>query len=212
MTDFFIIRHGESQGNSNGYFTGSIDAPLTDTGKKQSRLLAEYFENQKLDCIFSSDLSRAAETAEPIAASHGLAVQKSSALREIYGGSWEGMSFGEIEEKYPKEYGVWLNDKGNSACTNGESVASLAERVQNEFRRIAAENDGKTVVIVTHGTPIRALFCLWNGADISDMQSVDWVSNASVTRVTYENGKTEIITYNYTEHLNELVTALPKNV
>lgn len=212
MTNFIVIRHGESEGNLSGYFTGSLEAPLTAAGRKQAKLLADYLSKEKIDCVYSSDLVRAVETAEPIAASCGLAVRKSAALREIYGGRWEGMKFDEIQSKYPEAYGVWLNDKGRAVCTDGESVVALAERVQSEFRRIAAENDGKTVVIVSHGTPIRALFCLWNGADIADMQAVDWVSNASVTRVKYSGGRAEIISADFTGHLNELITSLPKNV
>lgn len=214
MTDFFVIRHGESIGNSEGYFTGSLDVHLTELGRKQAELLGEYLSEQNIECVYSSDLTRAVETANAIAVRHGLSVKKSLNLREIYGGVWEGLAFDEIHQKYPEEYGVWLNDKGRATCTGGESVKALAERVQREFRKIASENDGKNVVIVSHGTPIRALNCLWNGSDISKMQTVGWVANASITEVKYdaENDHSEMIRYNFTEHLKELVTSLPKNV
>ena len=77
---------------------------------------------------------------------------------------------------------------------------------------IVAENEGKTVVIATHATPIRAMQCLWQGMTFDEMKDVSWVSNASVTEAIYENGEFSLVFAGRHEHLGDLVSGLPSNV
>ena len=214
MTTLIVIRHGESEGNKGGYFTGNVNVDLTEMGRKQAQMVCEYLKDYKIDKVYSSDLDRAYETALPIAEYHGLEVEKRAGIREINGGKWERMVYADIKEKYADEYNVWLEDMGNAICVGGESVAQLSGRVDAEIKRIVAENEGKTVAVVCHGTPIRALACIWKGVDIHDMQTVPWVSNASVSVVRYENihETPEIVLYGYTEHLKDCATFLPETV
>ncbi len=214
MTTLIVIRHGQSEGNAAGIFTGSTNAPLTELGRHQAELVCDYLKDYKIDKVYSSTLDRAYETALPIAEARGLTVERREGIREINGGLWETMEYDHIRAKYGDAYNLWLTDMGNAVCSEGESVAQLTERVKEEICRIVAENEGKTVAVVCHGTPIRALACIWQGVDICDMQSVDWVPNASVSIVEYEKADSSpnVILYGYKDHLKDCLTNLPKTV
>ena len=192
--------------NNLKFFTGQSDIELTDIGREQARLCGEFFKEYKgIDAIYSSDLSRAYDTAIEVGRALSLEVKKDAELREIFAGEWEMMPFVKIEEKYPAEYAVWKNDIGRANPTSGESVFSMATRVEGAIRRIAAEHDEGCVVIVTHATPIRAICTLSEGLDLSEMGRVSWVSNASISIFDFD-GNFKLVEKNITSHLGSLKT------
>lgn len=213
MTTLILIRHGESEANRQGIFAGQVDPDLQDKGLEQAKLTAEYIkENYKIDKIYSSDLKRAYNTAKCVATLVDLEIIKEKNLREIYAGKWEGMKFEDLASVYTKDYDVWLNHIGHARCTDGETVKELGKRIMKELEQIAIENDGKTVVVATHATPIRVMQSIIETGSTDKMEEIPWVSNASVTVVEYENGKWEVIEVSKDSHLKELKTELPKNV
>ncbi|MBQ8748004.1 MAG: histidine phosphatase family protein [Clostridia bacterium] len=212
MTVLYFIRHGESEANREKRFAGNYDVDLTELGYSQAAHIPSAFADVHVDAIFASDLKRAYQTAVPLAASRGLEIIKAPDFREIFAGAWEGALFDEIMKKHSAAYAVWKTDIGRAVCTDGESVAHLAERVLAAAERIAREYDGKTVVIATHATPIRALATLWSAGDLAAMKDTAWVPNASVTRVSFENGIFTLEEIGCTEHLDGLLTRLPANV
>lgn len=190
MTKLIIIRHGESLGNAKWVFLGHTDWDLTETGYKQAEKTADFLDNTNIDVIYSSDLIRAYNTVLPIAKRRNMEIITSENLREINAGEWEGMKFTEIEEKYPENHAVWMNDIGNAVCNGGETVKELQLRIKKELDRIAKENPDKTVCIGTHATPIRTMLCEWKGLPISETKNFSWVQNASVTIVNYNDDGT----------------------
>lgn len=213
MTRLILIRHGESQANRHDLFAGNYDAALEENGKVQARITAKYVaDNYKVDKICSSDLRRAYSTAQALAEELGLDIEKCPRMREISAGDWEGMKFSDIAEKYPKEYKMWTEQIGIARCPNGESTRELGQRIMAELQRIAKENDGKTVAIATHATPIRVSQCLITHGSLEEMQNVPWVSNASVTVYIYKNGVWSIEAVSLDSHLEGCKTALPPNV
>lgn len=213
MTKLLIIRHGQSQANLDGVFVGHVNSPLSDLGKQQAELTANYIvSNYHVDAVYASDLDRAFYTGKRVADLLGLPITADRQLREIFAGDWEQVKFDDLAEHYGEPYQIWLKDIGRAICPNGESVAQLQERFVSALRRIARKNDGKTVVIGTHATPIRTLMTHCAGCDITQMKDIPWVSNASVTIVEFENDTFRIVTPGYDKHLGELRTALPKNV
>ncbi len=230
-TKIIMIRHGYSISNDLKFFTGQTDIALTDKGREQARLCGKYFSAwsgctacaeprteriwdmgiTKVDAIYSSDLSRAYDTACEVGEVLGIEVEKTQDLREIYAGVWEMMPFTEIDEKYPSEYSVWKNDIGRAVCTCGESVAEFGKRIESSVIRLALKHDGKTVVLVTHATPIRVISTLSEGLPISEMGQVPWVSNASISIFEYD-GQFTLVKKNITSHLGSLKTDLPKGV
>lgn len=212
MTKLYLIRHGESEANRQRLFAGHSNFDLTDTGRRQARCAADWFEGVPVDRIVASDLLRAYHTAVPLAEKRRITIEPSQDFREIFAGVWEGVSFSEIEEKYCADYDVWRTDIGNARCTDGETVRHLGERVLAAVTKLAQETDGGSVVIATHATPIRALLSLWQTGDVLAMKDIPWVPNASITAVRYENGVFTPEKIGSVDHLQGLLTKLPTNV
>ncbi len=212
MTNLILIRHGESEANRMGVFAGHIDPDLQGRGVKQAELTAEYIAgNYSVDKVYSSDLKRAYRTAKSLADKLGLEIIPDVRLREIDGGKWENVKFEDIVKLYPEEFGMWINDIGNAACPDGESVAELGERIMEVLEEIAVNNVGKTVAIATHATPIRVAQGIIQTSGLGEMKDIPYVSNASVTHLEYD-GDWRVLKAGEDAHLAELRTSLPHNI
>lgn len=213
MTKLLLIRHGESQANRNKIFAGHYDTDLQDTGVLQAQLTAQYIaENFNVDKVYASDLKRAFKTGKALADATNTELIATAELREINAGKWEGMVFDEIPKVYTKDFDMWYTDIGNARCTDGESVAELGERIMGILTKIASENEGKTIGIATHATPIRVMQTLVQTGDLNDMANVPWVSNASVSVFNYDSGIWSVESISIDEHLGNIRTAPPKEV
>ena len=141
MTTLLLVRHGETDWNADGRLQGQTDRPLSDFGRRQAGHLAdELAADGKLEAIYSSDLSRARETAEIVGARVGLPVTLDADLREKDWGTWEGLT--------PVE-----RDRVEFV---GESTDAHQERTLRALRRIADRHPGEgRVLVVTHGGSMR---------------------------------------------------------
>ena len=212
MTKFIFVRHGQSESNEAGIFTGQLDLNLTEIGKQQAINTANFLQNYTIDAIYSSDLIRAVKTAEPTAKCHGLEIFTEKDLRELYAGNWQGKTFKYLLETYPDSYAnVWRNDFGNSKSDGGESVLELANRVYTKITEIAKKHNNQTVAIFTHATPLRVLSALWHGYTVKESSKLSFPKNASVSIVDYNDDNTFTIRlYNYDEHQGDLSTTFKK--
>ena len=212
MTKLLLIRHGESEANNKGFFAGQYDAPLMPKGVEQAEKTAKYaVEKYHPVKIYASDLKRAYDTAIPVSKLIDADIITDQRIREIYAGKWQQMPFDDLEKTYPDDYRVWLNDIGNACCSGGESVKELSERVMAALTDIAKENDGETVAVATHATPIRAAQTVIQHGDIGYMKNVPWVSNGSVTVLEY-NGEWRCASVSEDHHLGAYKTVFPANV
>jgi broad specificity phosphatase PhoE len=144
-----LVRHGETDWNREGRVQGHSDVPLNDTGRAQARALAEQLATEQVDAVYSSDLRRARDTAREVARASGHAVTTTSALREKHFGSWEGLTHDEILSRDANALsGPW---------SDGEPREEMADRVLDALREIAARHEGETVLVVSHGGPLRAV-------------------------------------------------------
>lgn len=213
MTTLILIRHGESQANRMNVFAGQINPDLEERGVMQAELTARYVkENYKVDKIYSSDLKRAYRTGESLAKLLDMAIIPEKRLREINGGKWEGMNFDSLEKANPKEYDIWVKSIGEFPGIEGESMKDLGERIMGVLTEIAEANDGKTVAITTHATPIRVAVSLILHGSLAKMGDIPWATNASITVLEYENKKWSVALYSEDKHLKELRTALGENI
>lgn len=213
MTRFILIRHGQSEANLHELFAGHFDAPLTDIGHAQAAATAKYVkEHYSVDAVYGSDLKRAFFTGKATADLCGLEIIPDEGLREIYEGAWRGEKFTDLPVKYPEDFKVWLSDIGRARCTGGESTEELLARVKRTLVRIAEENDGRTVVIATHATPIRVMQSFVQTGSLDAMQNIPWVTNASVSELEYDNGNWNFVSVSYDKHLGDLWTERPRNV
>lgn len=208
----YLVRHGQSLGNLKATFLGHTDLDLSPLGYSQAKLTCKYLESKAIDIIYSSDLLRAYNTSQPLCKALGLEAIKVEDLREIYAGEWEGKTFDHLTEKYMQTYSVWRNDIGNAKIDGGETVRQLYDRITKEIGKIALENDGKTVAVFTHATPIRVLYCFCNSLGVEAMKDIGWCPNASVSEIVFKNGEFSMPVYGYDEFLGDIGTRLPSNV
>ena len=208
MTTIIMIRHGESIANEQGRFAGHSDYDLSSLGQEQANRAGEYIkEHYKVDAIFASDLKRAFNTAVPTAKLFGLDVVADEGLRELYVGEWETLHHLEVMERYPKEFDIWMNDFANAYCPGGESIRELHDRIVPVILRLAKENDGKTIVIATHSTPVRAFECYAMGLPAERIDEAPTPVNASICVFNVEGDKASVEKFNITEHIENIITA-----
>ena len=142
----YLARHGQTAYNRIGRFQGQQQIALDETGRAQARELAEQLAGVPFDAVFSSDLKRAHETAELVAAPHGVPVVTDPELREIDVGSWSGLTRAEIRERFP-----------NGERPDGETHEQHAARIVRAVTRIARDNLGRRILLVGHGGTFRSI-------------------------------------------------------
>jgi broad specificity phosphatase PhoE len=203
-TTVYIVRHGQTKGNRDNRYIGSTDIDLTELGEVQAEVTAEYlYKTVKFDKIYSSDLKRAYITAMATAQKQNLEVIKDPAFREFYGGKWENMSFSDIVTQYPNEYKTWNEDFASLRCPDGESVEELSNRAYEAIKRIAINNDGKTIAVFAHGGVIRTLICRLSGKPLSEIGDIPWPTNTSITVAKIDENSEEILVAQNNDHLND---------
>ena len=212
MTTFIFLRHGLSVTNNSGSFTGQFDAPLHARGEQQAQDVAKFFLhnlNYPIDKIYSSPSSRAYHTALPTAQALGLPIITKAALQEIDVGNWSGLKFEEVQARYPKEYAIFRANVGLARYGDGESTAEAQARMVKIIDEIAAENEGKTLLIATHGGVLRALLCAWQNVPLEKLKDVPIVPNASISIAKYENGKGAFSLVGQDDHLTDKTPHIP---
>ena len=202
MTRIIVIRHGYSVSNAAGRFTGQIDAPLHEIGKEQAKLIADYLAaHEKIDAVYASDLSRAMDTARPTAERFGLTVTPVPALRELHEGVWQGMLFEDVTRDCKEEFEKHVNDP-YYPCPGGESLADVYARISDAVIRLATENEGKCIMLVSHGGAIRTVRCMAGEGDVKNLYRYPNVKNGTILIYRYENGKLTTETDEITAHLD----------
>lgn len=212
MTTLYLIRHGESRANEKDVFIGHTDLELTDLGRKQAKITADYLKNITPDVIYSSDLKRAYDTAEAAAKQYGMEICIEPGLREIYAGDWEYVPFATLEVQCKETYSIWCKDVANARCDGGESVAEVYDRVTATVRRIARKHPDGTVFLFSHATPVRTFAIHSMGKSVQELPQLPWPSNASVTKVTFDGEKFTLLEYSADHFMGALATRLPDNV
>jgi broad specificity phosphatase PhoE len=188
MTTVYLARHGESDWNVERRWQGHADRPLTEHGREQARALAEKLAGVDLEAVYASDLRRAWETAEAVAAPRGLEVVRLPELREVDVGSWSGCTRDECAQRFPEAFARW--QQGGSGWDDGESYEEMGERIVEAIRTIAADHPDGAVLVVSHGGPIRAVHAHALGVDIARHRRTGPVEpNARLSSVSVEDGR-----------------------
>ena len=174
-TTILLARHGETDWNAERRVQGHTDRPLNGTGIAQARALAEELSADAIDAVYSSDLERAQQTAEVVADARGLPVETLPELRERDFGTWEGLTDEEVFERFP--------DARSGPWGDAESRDELGARILEACKRIASRHPGGSVLVVTHGGPVRAMLT-YCGAD-----GVGAIANCQVARLVFRDGE-----------------------
>ena len=189
-TRVLLIRHGESRGNAERRFGGHSPTPLSELGHRQAEATARSLARERVTAIYSSDLLRAVQTAEPLARATGLEITKTSALRERSVGLMEGLTFEDAAAAHPEEYAALLRRDFEHVLAGGESYRQLLDRAAAQLDRAVEQNRGGTLALFSHtGTICILALHLMGALDAPRLKPV-WLSssNCGVTRFSIEHG------------------------
>jgi ribonuclease H / adenosylcobalamin/alpha-ribazole phosphatase len=201
---FVLLRHGETPLTPQKRFSGSggTNPSLSDVGREQAeRAAAALARRGTIQHILASPLARTRETAGAVAARLGLEVTVEDGLIETDFGAWEGLTFGEVRERYPGDLNAWLADPEVEPTGGGESFAATATRIAATRDKLVAAYAGRTVLLVTHVTPIKTFVRLALGAPPESLFRME-LSAASLSAVAYyADGNASVRLLNDTSHL-----------
>ncbi|HEY6295028.1 MAG TPA: histidine phosphatase family protein [Streptosporangiaceae bacterium] len=197
-----LLRHGQTPMSVQKRYAGLSDVPLTEVGVQQAAAAGKRLASAGLTAIVTSPLARAVRTAEEVAAATGAPVEADEGFRETDFGAWDGLTFAEVRERWPAELTAWMADPA-VAPPGGESFADVSRRVESALRRVLAGYQGRTVLIVSHVTPIKTLVAAALLApppalyrmhlDVAALCQVDW----------YADGPAVLRSFNDTGHLSD---------
>ena len=210
MTSIYLIRHAEAEGNLYRFAQGQYESYITELGHRQIDALAERFKDIRLDALYASDLIRTRTTATAITRYHELEMQLDPALREICLGVCEGMSFGDMRKFDPVQMDYFNNDPESWRAPGAETFRECTLRVFNAIKRIAEENDGRTVAVVSHGMAIRSLLMYLLGKESRDVRILPHGDNTAVSLLHFDNGVFSVEYYNDNSHLPESLSTFAK--
>jgi probable phosphoglycerate mutase len=205
-TQVLFIRHGETEWNRIKRIQGHIDIPLASSGVAQAgqlaeRLVRESKSGARLDAVYSSDLRRAQQTAQPFADALGLSLQLREGLRERWYGEFQGHDSEEIRAKYPAEYKTWQSHDPDFQPPGGESQRAFYQRVMRAVAPIVAAHPDGRIACVAHGG---VLDCIYRFASESPLDTPrGWLLlNSSINVVDYNDGVANVVLWGDVAHLS----------
>ncbi|WP_051707299.1 histidine phosphatase family protein [Nocardioides aequoreus] len=187
-TTLVLVRHGVTDHTVHKRFSGGLassNPPLTEEGRAQARATGEWLQPLAGDLtrIVSSPVRRTRETAEELAALLSLEVSVEPGVAEMEFGSWDGLTYAEVHERFPDDLSSWLGDL-DSAPHGGESLRAVQARVLEGRDRLLAAHASETLVVVSHVTPIKVLVADAVGATLDAAYRME-LAPASVTVLSY---------------------------
>ncbi len=193
----YLVRHGALVNHGPGRrFLGQLDVPLSATGLHQAEALSEKLRDVPLAAIYCSDLQRSVATADILAAPHGLMPEARREFREIGLGAWEGLSFAEVQERFPAEYAARGRDFSHFRPPGGESFLDCAQRVLPVLFEALAAGSGD-LLIVGHAGVNRLLLCLAQGRSLADLFDIPQ-DYGCLNVMTYQEFEFTLVSFNET--------------
>lgn len=199
-TELIVIRHGVTEWNQKGIMQGHMDPPLSELGYRQAQALARRMEAENIAALYSSDLQRAKQTAEPIAHATGCEIQIDRRIRERNIGVLQGLRWREAMEKHPEIVEQLLKGDPLYTIPGGESWKHTFERVKSFLQDILARHTGEKIAIVTHGGILNCLFRLVVGLPPGRFRGLR-IPNASFNRFEYHDDHWFLVVWGDTCHL-----------
>jgi broad specificity phosphatase PhoE len=206
MSKIYLVRHGETEWNKEGRSQGcSNDIPLSEVGMIQANAIANRLKNESIDLFFSSNLTRAVQTAKAIAVHHNKEVIMYKEFMEISFGAWEGLRFDEIKEKYIDVYKIWRDTPHIAKVPGAESILEIKERSMTKLMEIINTEKDKNILIVSHGITIKVLIASIMGIDLSNLHKIRQ-DNTALNIFEYRNNNFYTHLVNDTCHLKSIAS------
>ncbi len=201
-TRIIAVRHGETAWNVDTRLQGQLDVPLNDRGREQARRAAQALFDETPDVVYSSDLSRALETAQSAAALLGRPVLTDTGLRERHFGVWQGHTYAEVEQRWPELSERWRRREAGFGPEQGETLQGFFDRVVACVSRLAAAHPGQTVLMVAHGG---VLDCLYRAASRIALDAPrTWeLPNTSINRLLFTGEGFTLVGWADVHHLDD---------
>jgi probable phosphoglycerate mutase len=203
-TTLLLVRHGQSEGNAERRFGGHTATPLSQLGSTQAQAAATALASGSITAIYSSDLRRAVQTAEPLSQLTGLPINVTEAFRERSVGVMEGLTFEDAAEQHPEQYAALLRRDFEHILEGGESYRQLLDRAWQKLDEVLEKHKGGTVVVFSHtGTICILVLHLMGALDSPELKPV-WLSssNCGISRFELrQDGFVRITALNDTRHL-----------
>jgi probable phosphoglycerate mutase len=199
-TKIVLVRHGETRWNVEQRIQGQGDSPLTETGIEQARAIGRRLAREHFDRLVASDLGRAMQTACEIGALTHHAVTPDARLRERHFGAGEGLTYAEIDLRYPGAFSRVREVDPDFAIPGGESRRQFHARVVRGLESLAQEHHGEALVVVTHGGVLATLYRHVNGIGLAVPHSVP-ILNASYNALTHDGEAFRIDAWADIDHL-----------
>ncbi len=200
MTEIYLIRHTQAEGNVYHAMQGHWDGDVTALGLRQLDALAERFRGVKLDALYSSDLRRAMLTADALRRFRPMELHTRFDLREINVGPWEARFFADIQHEQPREAELFLHRAEDFFLPGAERYGDVRRRASAALEAIARENEGRVVAVVSHGVTIRCLLSHILGKPLDD-PTLPICGNTGVTHLFFEDGRYTVDYINDCAHL-----------
>lgn len=197
-TRIVFVRHGMTDYPKDRiYCDEREDPPLNETGRRQARAVAELLRERPVHAIYTSPLARTHGTAEAIRRVKGAPLLFAEDLRERGFGVWDGLYFGDIQQRYPQDYAAWKRNPAAFKPDQGESVYDLLARVRRVIQGILSEHGGKHIVVVSHVGPIRVMVSDAIKLPVEEYRRLT-IDNGSLTCVDYGKHQNNLIFMNHT--------------
>ena len=203
-TRLYIVRHGQSAGNAEGRFGGHGPTPLSHLGREQAEKTANVLAHEGINTVYSSDLLRAVQTAEPLAQRLGITVNITEAFRERHVGVLEGLTFDESKSAFPTDYYALVNRNIHHVITDGESYRHLLRRITAKLNDVLRRHAGQRIVIFSHTGAICFLTLHLLGAIHRNTKQTPWIitSNCGINRFELRGPRNvRVLALNDTRHL-----------
>jgi probable phosphoglycerate mutase len=201
-TRFIVVRHGQTVWNTETRIQGQTDSDLTGEGLAQAEAIGRRLARERLDAIVASDLGRALRTAQVIASHCQLEVLPEPRLRERSFGQGEGLTYAEVDARWPGVFSRAAHSDPDAAIPGGETRRQFHERIHAAFLGLAKAHAGRRVVAVTHGGVLAVLYRIVHGIPIAHARKVA-ISNASYNAVAFEGDAWRLEAWDDTAHLGE---------
>lgn len=202
MTEIYLIRHAQAEGNLYRMMQGHWDGKVTELGWKQIDALAERFRDIHIDAVYSSDLYRTRMTAGAITRYHDIPLHTTAKLREINMGAWEAEFFANVNYSQPEDVRKFIFEPSEWKIPGAETYAQVAERAFPELERLCRKHPGQVIAAVSHGVTIRCILSKALGIDLKDVEQLPIVKNTAVTKLYYDKGSFSAEYINDYSHLD----------
>jgi len=207
-TRLCLVRHGETAWNAEGRVQGQVDVPLNEVGRAQARAVAAALASERFDAIYSSDLLRVRQTAEPAAGRLGLPVAFDAALRERHYGMFERLTYVEVRDRYPAEFARFRDKDPEFDFGSGEALKAFEQRALACVAALIDRHAGQSILVFTHGGVLEMVYRHATARGLSSPRDFE-IPNAALNRVEVLPGAWRVTAWAEVAHLERALDDLP---